>query len=274
MSGGRRSSRREETGRIRVAADGDSDQNLAAAGEGTDVLAGVERLVVAVEGVGATRAQRQRPADQIELRRRLARPQPTPQPPSPPVSGCPGRRARGRGSRRPGRCPAHPALSTSATSSPARSARALADRLDVRGDSLVLEQREREHPRTRSHSSSWSIQLVCTFASRSAFSRYRSSRSGVSGHAPTTVWRIRYASLGSRQPARRSRIRASHAAGSLEMAASRARTSPLRLVSCVVVASNPPGERARLAAWKSETERENRPGSPPTSFNATKRFQR
>ena len=54
-----------------------------------------------------------------------------------------------------------------------------------------------------SHSWSWSIQFVCTFASRSAFSRYRSSRSGVSGHAPTTVWRIRYASFGSRQPATR-----------------------------------------------------------------------
>ena len=52
----------------------------------------------------------------------------------------------------------------------------------------------------------------------------------------------------------------------------RARTSPLRFVSCVVVASRCRGKRAarsRFARWKSSTGSEKRPGSPPTSFSAT-----
>ena len=59
--------------RREVSAEGDRDEDLAAAGERADVLAGLERLVAAGERGGTARAQRERPPDQVELRRRLGR---------------------------------------------------------------------------------------------------------------------------------------------------------------------------------------------------------
>jgi hypothetical protein len=56
----------------------------------------------------------------------------------------------------------------------------------------------------------------------------------------------------------------------------RARTSSLRLLSCVDEASMARGRRAwasAQAAWNSSIDKPKRPGSPPTSFNETRRLK-
>jgi hypothetical protein len=84
---------------------------------------------------------------------------------------------------------------------------------------------------------------VLRFASRSAFSMYAHSRSGSIGHAPTSVWKIVYSSIASGAPAlrsgahssRHSRTAATHSSAIPASEPIRARTSPDRFVSCVVV---------------------------------------
>ena len=126
---------------------------------------------------------------------------------------------------------------------------------------------------------SGSIQLVVRFASRSAFSRYASIRSTSIGHAPTSVWKMKYRSTWSgpsiAEHASSQRLTcAAHSSGIPASAPIRARTSPERLVSWVWVTSRLCGKRrarSRFPAWKASTGMPNRDGSPPTSLSASRR---
>ena len=95
------------------------------------------------------------------------------------------------------------------------------------------------------------------FASRSAFSRYSSSRVGTIGHAPTSVCQTRYSSFGSSMPpvsSRQRRTRSAHSSCMPASAPMRARTSPARFVSCVCEASSVRGwrsSRSSAARWNS-----------------------
>ena len=117
------------------------------------------------------------------------------------------------------------------------------------------------------------------FASRSAFSTYASSRSASRGHAPTSVWKMRYRSTASgptivEHASSQRRTCAAHSSAIPASAPIRARTSPERLVSWVWVISRLFGNRAarsRLPRWNSSTDRPKRLGSPPTSFKASSR---
>ena len=67
------------------------------------------------------------------------------------------------------------------------------------------------------------------------------------------------------------------AAGISLMTSMRARTSSLRLASCVEVASivcGQCGARSRLAAWKAATDMPKSSGSPPTSLTEISRWWR
>ena len=222
-------------------------------------------------------AEGERAADQVELRGRLARrEQPAAKLPvdRPAVVRVDEREE--RAARRPGRCPARPgevSLSSvipSDTRSPCSARRSC-----VLAELLVVEQAGREALRTflplvilvdpvRVHLRLAQRLLEVEpepIARRAARRRRRSAGSGTprSGRASPR-------SAAARAPPT--------SAGSAAMQASRARTSPLRFVSCVVVASRPPGGRARFGRVEA-LDREREPaGSPPTSFSATKRFQR
>ena len=124
---------------------------------------------------------------------------------------------------------------------------------------------------------------MCTLASRSAFSRYASSRSTEIGHAPSSVWKMNSCSTGSGAPPEvserhtDSHVRTWDANASAIPASApiRARTSPERFVSCVCVTSRLRGKRR----WPLEVRgvelarRDTRTGdgSPPTSFKASSR---
>jgi hypothetical protein len=66
-----------------------------------------------------------------------------------------------------------------------------------------------------------------------------------------------------------------HNAGTSDSTSMRARTSSLRLLSCVEVASIVAGQllaRSALAPWKALTVTPKVAGSPPTSFRDTSRL--
>ena len=151
------------------------------------------------------------------------------------------------------------------------------ERLEVAENALV---RRAGRPRSRSppppSSWSWSIQLVFTFASRSAFSRYSLEPLGSSGQAPTRVWQTRYSSFGS-APARRELAPAARRGSPSSSAIAGERADPRAHVAAALgVVRRRREQAAREAArargsraWKSSTESEKRPGSPPTSFSAS-----
>ena len=101
----------------------------------------------------------------------------------------------------------------------------------------------------------------CSPSPRAAPSPGRApSRSGVSGQAPTTVCRIRYASFGSRQPPiarRHDRLPGGRISGDRDEPRAYV-AAPLRVVRRR--REQAAGGRARFAAWKSATESENRRG--------------
>ena len=138
--------------------------------------------------------------------------------PSRRVGGCPGRRARGTERvalvdvRDPGE------VSFSSVMAERVAVAALRQPLRVCAEArrrrAVRPRRPSRLPPTRAAGRSTS----CSPSPRAAPSRgYSSSRSASSGHAPTTVCRIRYASFGSRHPSSRGRTSASHSAGPAAM---------------------------------------------------------
>ncbi len=124
-----------------------------------------------------------------------------------------------------------------------------------------------------SYGGSCSVQLVYMPASRTCFSSACRTRSSSAGPSPNTVCQAAQASCPSGTPTPSSGPAASassrvHRSGHSVSTASAARTSALRLVSCVVTTVPVAGQsrctRAQYA-WKSSGDTPGRPGSPPTS---------
>ncbi len=133
-----------------------------------------------------------------------------------------------------------------------------------------------------SNSGTGSTQDVCALASRVAFSTYATARSALIGHAPSSVCHTSSSVAGSGPAGRLCRAARAdqrttaspHSRGHWASSTSRARTSSLRLVSCVDSVVWETGQSAcwaSHAAWNSATGRPKRPGSPPTSLSAANR---
>ena len=160
------------------------------------------------------------------------------------------------------------------------------DALGRPGDRAVGETSPRRRPSDAAARTprSVSVQVVCSFASRTAFSRYAVSRSSSIGQSPSTVWATRYAVVlvyaqaGALPPSGRAdRVPAGR--GPQPAASSRARASSLRLVSCVDRPVMPAGGGRLLSPrpFVQAGRRQDRPGSrgsPPTSLSATIRCHR
>ena len=202
-------------------------------------------------------------------------------------AGCRGRRATGRAARCPGRRRPRPASSAAPASAraawtPTRGAGAR--RRPPRSATTAA---SATTPRTNastasSNAGTGSTQDVRSLASRVAFSTYATARSAVSGHAPSSVCHTSSSVARSgpavercRAPRADQRTTVSpHSVGHCASSTRRARTSSLRLVSCVdsVVCETGQSRCATAhASWNSSTGRPKRPGSPPTSLSAARR---
>ena len=227
-----------------------------------DVRARLDRLVAAGERLRPPRAQRERAPDQVELRRRRRRDATQPPAQLPvdraAVVGVDEREQRQLvalvdvGHARAtvslsSVCPSDDALARSRQ-------RARRSGTKLRHGASSRPARTRFAPRLPG-SWSGSIQFVLHLRLAQRLLEVGLEPLGVDRPGADEVWRIRYASFGVAPAARSARrdARAAHSAGIPASAPSRARTSPLRLVSCVVrreQAAREARARSRFAAWK------------------------
>ncbi len=122
-----------------------------------------------------------------------------------------------------------------------------------------------------SYGGSCSVQLVNSPASRTCFSSAVRTRSGSAGPSPNTVCQAAHASCASGTPSPvrvTSASTSAHHSGHSVSTASAARTSALRLVSCVDTTTPMAGQSRCTRAqyvWKSSGDTAGLPGLPPTS---------
>ena len=276
----RKSSRHSPGGGLnaaQVAADSHGDEHLAAAGERDRRRRRLDRLVAAGEGCGPARAQRQRPPDQVELRRH-ARPSSNRRR----SSQSTGRRLSGSTSarqraRRPDRCRGRrvtvslsrvvPSTIRSARSAN-RSANAPSSSSASRPAAARLRARLPRRAPARASSCSPSPRAAPSRGSARAARRSAATRRRASAGSgtPRSDRASRRCGAGRAPPTR---------PGHSEIAARRARTSPLRLVSCVVVASRPRGAPAQVRVVElGDREREARRDRRRPRSARRSRFQR
>ena len=186
-----------------------------------------------------------------------------------PTARCPGRRPARRGSVRASSLVASPLLrpgASSAATRPSTTARTSAESNAASTAACIAS----------SYAASGSVQVVCSPASRMAFSAYWCRRSRLAGQAPTTACHSSdpKPGSGSGTSASSRSSAACQTSGSSASTAIRARVSSLRLVSWVVVAVIASGQsrcRSAIAAWKSDGSTEKCAGSPPTSLSDVSR---